>query len=88
MTAEAAADLLLELDEEITEGVLARLDEDSEREIRSLLVYPPDSAGGLMSTDIASLPLGSKARPSNESASSTTTTRTSPMSTWLTTPSA
>ncbi len=58
MTAEAAADLLFELDEEITEGVLARLDEDSEREIRSLLVYPPDSAGGLMSTDIASLPYG------------------------------
>ena len=58
MTGEAAADLLLELDEEVTERVLARLDDESEREIRSLLVYPPDSAGGLMTTDIASLHFG------------------------------
>jgi magnesium transporter len=58
MTAEAAADLLFELDEEITEGVLARLDEESEQEIRSLLLYPQDSAGGLMTTDIASLHFG------------------------------
>ena len=58
MTGEAAADLLFELDEEVTERVLARLDDESEREIRSLLVYPPDSAGGLMTTDIASLHFG------------------------------
>ncbi len=58
MTGEAAADLLFELDEEITARVLARLDDESEREIRSLLVYPPDSAGGLMTTDIAFLHFG------------------------------
>lgn len=57
MTGEAAADLLLELDEDVTEGVLALMDDEAEQEIRKLLVYPPDSAGGLMTTEIASLPL-------------------------------
>ncbi|HLF61159.1 MAG TPA: magnesium transporter [Acidimicrobiia bacterium] len=58
MTGEAAADLLFELDDEVTESVLSLMDDESEQEIRRLLVYPQDSAGGLMTTDIALLPIG------------------------------
>lgn len=58
MPSEAAADLLGELDEDVTEDVLAAMSDDAEEEVRDLLVYPPDSAGGLMTTEIASLPLG------------------------------
>lgn len=58
MTTESAADLLAELDDELTEQVLAIVDDDTENEIRGLLVYPPDSAGGLMTTEVPSLPIG------------------------------
>jgi len=58
MTSEAAADLIGELDEEVTEDVLAAMADKAEDEVRDLLVFPPDSAGGLMTTDIAALPLG------------------------------
>jgi magnesium transporter len=58
MTGEAAADLLFELDDDVTESVLSLMDDESEQEIRRLLVYPQDSAGGLMTTDIAVLPIG------------------------------
>jgi len=58
MPAEAAADLVGELDQEVVDDVLAAMADDAEQEVRDLLVYPPDSAGGLMTTEIASLPLG------------------------------
>lgn len=58
MTGESAADLLLELDPDVTESVLALLDTESEKHIRRLLEYPPDTAGGLMTTEIAALPIG------------------------------
>jgi magnesium transporter len=58
MPSEAAADLIGELDEVVTEDVLAAMSDDAEDEVRDLLVYPPDSAGGLMTTEIAALPLG------------------------------
>ena len=58
MDAEDAADLVGELEDEDAEAVLAAMDEAASRAVRRLLVYPPDSAGGLMSTEIAALPLG------------------------------
>lgn len=58
MTSEAAADLIGELDAEVTEDVLAAMADEAEDEVRDLLLFPPDSAGGLMTTDIAALPLG------------------------------
>ncbi|HEX6221576.1 MAG TPA: magnesium transporter, partial [Acidimicrobiia bacterium] len=58
MTSEAAADLIGELDEESTEDVLAAMADEAEGEVRDLLVFPHDSAGGLMTTEIASLPMG------------------------------
>lgn len=58
MPSEAAADLIGELDEEATEDVLAAMADEAEDEVRDLLSYPPDTAGGLMTTEIAALPLG------------------------------
>lgn len=58
MPGEAAADLIGELDEMIQEDLFAAMDDKSEAEVRELLTYPSDSAGGLMTTEIASLPLG------------------------------
>jgi len=58
MTGESAADLLFELDDELTESVLSLMDDKAEREIRRLLQFPHDTAGGLMTTEIAALPIG------------------------------
>jgi magnesium transporter len=58
MTGEAAADLLFELDDDLKENVLSLMDDESEREIRRLLDFAPDTAGGLMTTEIAALPIG------------------------------
>src|SRR5918996_72004 len=58
MPGEAAADLLGELDSEVVEDLLAAMDDEAEREVRQLLAYAPDTAGGLMTTEVASLPMG------------------------------
>jgi magnesium transporter len=58
MPSEAAADLIFELDDEVTEDVLAAMSDEAEDDVRDLLAYPPDTAGGLMTTEIAALPLG------------------------------
>lgn len=58
MPSEAAADLIGELDVEVGEDVLAAMSDEAEDEVRDLLAYPHDTAGGLMTTEIASLPLG------------------------------
>ena len=58
MPSQAAADLIGELDDEVTEDLLAAMTDEAEDEVRDLLLYPHDSAGGLMTTDIAALPLG------------------------------
>jgi magnesium transporter len=58
MPGDAAADLLAELDEEFKERLLAAMSDEAETDVRDLLVYPADSAGGLMTTEIAALPMG------------------------------
>ncbi len=58
MTDHEAADLLAELDEELVADVLHLIDDRTEVAYRRLMQYPADTAGGLMSTEIASLPLG------------------------------
>jgi len=58
MSSRTGSDLLNELDDELSEQVLALVADDVEQELRSLLVYPTDTAGSLMTTEIASLPLG------------------------------
>lgn len=58
MPGEAAADLIYHFDEDVQEDLFAAMTDEAEQEVRDLLVYPSDSAGGLMTTEIASLPLG------------------------------
>jgi magnesium transporter len=58
MDAADAADLIGELTDETAEAVLRAMGETEAEAVRRLLVYPPDSAGGLMSQEIAALPIG------------------------------
>ncbi|MCP4140427.1 MAG: magnesium transporter [Chloroflexi bacterium] len=53
MELDKAADLLGDLDEQQKEAVLARLDDADE--VRPLLVYPDESAGGLMNSEFFAL---------------------------------
>lgn len=50
------ADLLEELDAEQAEAVLARLEPEMAEGVRLLAQYPPDTAGGLMSTEFLAYP--------------------------------
>lgn len=58
MDPERAADLIGELPEDAAEIVLEAMSPPEADAVRRLLVYPADSAGGLMSQEIAALPLG------------------------------
>ncbi len=61
MDADQAADLIAALDEEIRDEVLAAIDPAAARQIGRLLAHAPDSAGGLMTTEVAALPTGMSA---------------------------
>jgi TolB-like protein len=53
------ADVLSELDEAEAEAIIAKLDEEDALEVRELISYAPDQAGGLMMGDgTATVPLG------------------------------
>ncbi len=58
MEPDQAADLIAALEDDARQAVLENLEAEPADEIRRLLEYPADSAGGLMTTDIASLPSG------------------------------
>ena len=58
MSPEDAADILVEVDEAGAASMLEMLTDESAADVRRLLAYQPDSAGGLMATEIARLPLG------------------------------
>lgn len=58
MAVEEAVDILEQLDPDEREPILRAAEPLVRSEIRRLLRYAPDSAGGLMTTDIARLPLG------------------------------
>lgn len=59
MEPDQAVDLLFALEEdEIRDQVIAALDPAVRLDINRLIAYPPDSAGGLMTTDYAALPIG------------------------------
>jgi magnesium transporter len=58
MSADEAADLLIAMDEDDRDEFLGSLDSEVGENIRSLLRYPTDSAGGLMTTEYAALPAG------------------------------
>lgn len=58
MPPEEAVDILEQLEREEVTSLLELVDDESADEIRDLLTFAPDSAGGLMTTDIAALPVG------------------------------
>jgi magnesium transporter len=58
MAVEEAVDILEQLDPDEREPILRAAEPFVRSEIRRLLRYAPDSAGGLMTTEIARLPLG------------------------------
>lgn len=52
MPTDEAADLLGEADDRVTQDVLAALDDKTAEELRQLISYDPDSAGGVMATEV------------------------------------
>lgn len=58
MAPDQAADVLAEVDPERVESLLELADHEFAVEVRDLLGHHPESAGGLMTTDIAALPVG------------------------------
>ena len=48
-------DIIQQLPDELSEGVLHELGTQDRARVKNLLVYPPDTAGGLMDTDIISV---------------------------------
>ncbi|NNL13232.1 MAG: magnesium transporter [Acidimicrobiia bacterium] len=58
MDADEAVDVLNKFDDEELPELVGLLEPDDAGEINRLLAYPRDSAGGLMTTEVASLPLG------------------------------
>lgn len=58
MTADQAADLIEALEDEERAAVLASLEPGPAAEIAALLAYEKDSAGGIMTTEFAALPIG------------------------------
>ncbi len=59
MAPDQAADLIAAFDPEVAlSGSLSAADVDFANEVRDLLGHHPESAGGLMTTDIAALPIG------------------------------
>jgi len=56
MEPDEAADLLAELPEERSRGLLALMNTEDSEDVRKLLSYPEDSAGGIMTTEFASVP--------------------------------
>ena len=58
MPADEAADLMIWFDDEDRSALFAGMDDEAATAVRSLLRYPADTAGGLMTTEFAALPLG------------------------------
>ena len=55
-------DVLSELDSSDANAIIAELDEEDALEVRELISYEPDRAGGLMMTEFASYPMAKTVR--------------------------
>ena len=55
-------DVLSELDSADANAIIAELDEEDASEVRELIIYEPDQAGGLMMTEFASYPMAKTVR--------------------------
>jgi magnesium transporter len=62
MSSDHRADVLAELNSENAEAIIAELDEEDALEVRELISYPADQAGGLMMTEFASYPMAKTVR--------------------------
>ena len=62
MEPDEAADLLAELPEERSRGLLALMNKEEFEDVRKLLSYPEDSAGGIMTTEYACRSAGCDSR--------------------------
>ena len=56
MDPDEAADLLADMDDQVSEQLLKLMEDDDEEDVRTLLRYPDDSSGGIMTTEFASVP--------------------------------
>ncbi|MDD5369839.1 MAG: CBS domain-containing protein [Anaerolineaceae bacterium] len=56
MAPDEAADLLAELGKERSEDLLELMEDENAEDVRRLLAYPEDSAGGLMTTEYVTIP--------------------------------
>ena len=56
------ADVLGELDDADAEAIIAELDDEDASEVRELIAFNPDQAGGLMMTEFAAYPMASTVR--------------------------
>ena len=57
---DVAVDILAELDEGIASDVLRQIPFETALELRELIAYPAESAGGVMTTDYVASPLGTR----------------------------
>lgn len=55
MSPDEAADLLAELPAQRSEDLLELMEDEEAEEVRKLLSYPEDTAGGIMTTDVAAI---------------------------------
>lgn len=55
MAPDDAADILGELDKEVSAKIIEGMDEESADDVRRLMTYPEDSAGGIMTTELIEL---------------------------------
>ena len=58
MAPDEAADLLGDLGEASSDALLELMEEEEAQEVRTLLAYPVDSAGGIMTTEFSAVPVG------------------------------
>ncbi len=56
MSADRAADVLADLDEKASEEILEEMEHEEQEEVRELLEFEDDSAGGMMGTEYLALP--------------------------------
>jgi magnesium transporter len=56
MDPDEAADLLADLDDQTSEQLLRLMEDEDEEDVRTLLAYPEDSSGGIMTTEFAHVP--------------------------------
>lgn len=61
-----AVDIIRNMPEELAQSILSRMQDDRSDEIEQLLQYPEDSAGGIMATEVFSLPQDLTARQAIE----------------------